>query len=91
MELLFEVLMSVMLDAAMIVLVVQLIKMPAEKRKNYRLLSGTFAAGFVFGIAAKCLFCKNNFVAILFAVGFILAYTAFVFTFPEKRRQHEGC
>ncbi len=91
MELLFEVLMSVMLDAAMIVLILKLIKMPGEKRKNYRVLSGTFAAGFIFGIAAKCLFAQSHLVTILFAVGFILAYTAFVFTFPEKGQKHEGC
>lgn len=91
MELILEIIMGVLLDAAMFILVINLLKARDGEKKKYRLLSVTFAVGFVFGITSKKCFVGGNYaVIILFALGFMLAYTAFIFTFPEKRKRHEG-
>ena len=90
MELLLEILMGVLLDAAMLLLVLHLMKATNAERKHYCFLSGTFTAGFLCGIAASYLAGSGYIVLTLFAIGFMLSYTAFVFSFPVKRKHHEG-
>lgn len=89
METVFEIIMDVLLDAATLFLVLHLIKIADCEKKSYRLVSGTFAVGFAFGVAAECIAKDSAAAVILYALGFMLAYTAFVFTFPEKRKHNE--
>ena len=71
MGLMFEFLMSILLDAAALMLVLRLLRLEGEEKKKYRLASGGSYA-----------------VMSLLALGFMLSYGAFVFTFPEKRKQN---
>lgn len=89
MQSVLEIIMNVFLDAAMLFLVLHLLKTQDCKKKNYRLASGTFAVGFALGAVAKCFSKGNPSSIIMYALGFMLAYTAFVFTFPEKRKHNE--
>ena len=88
MGLMFEVLMSILLDAAALMLVLRLLRLEGEEKKKYRLLSVTFSLGFLFGVIEKCASGGSYAVMLLFALGFMLSYEAFIFTFPEKRKQN---
>ena len=90
MELILETVMGILLDAAMLVLILHLIKASDCEKKGYRLVSGTCAAAFALGVADRCVAGNVDAVMILYALGFMLAYTAFVFTFPGKRKRNEG-
>ena len=90
MELLLEIVMCVFLDAAMLVLLLNVFREETAAKKRYRLVSATFAIGFLCGTLAQILFGGSIIVMVLFALGFMLAYTAFVFTVPERRKHDEG-
>lgn len=90
MESVLEIIMGVLLDAAMFILVLHLVKNQDGERKGFRFAALTFAAGFALGVACKC-FAGGGYAAmILYLLGFMLAYAAFLFTFPGKRKHHEG-
>lgn len=90
MKLVLEILTGVLLDAAMLVLVLHLLKAPEEEKRGCRPAALTFAVGFALGTTAQCLAGESPAAVILCALGFMLAYTAFLFTFPEKRKRHES-
>lgn len=89
MQLLFEIVMCVFLDAAMLALLLTVFKAETAAKKGYRLGSGTFAVGSLCGAFAQILFGGSIAVMVLFALGFMLAYTAFVFTIPDRRKHDE--
>lgn len=91
MELLFEIVMIVFLDAAMLFLICTVFKADETKRKSYRFLSGTLAMGFLCGVVAQIIFGRNVAMMILMYLGFILSYSSFVFTFPERGQLDESC
>lgn len=89
MEMVLETIMDVLLDTAMLILILHLVRTPDGNKKGFRFASITFAVGFAFGIVAKCIE-KGTFAAvILYALGFMLAYTAFLFTLPERGTHDE--
>ena len=92
MEQVLELGMVILLDAATFILLLNLLKnLNLEEHVcRLRLVSGTFAIGFALGVAAKFFDGGSCAAMILYALGFMLAYTAFVFTFPEKRKCHES-
>lgn len=90
MELIFEVIMCVLFDAAMLVLVLRLCNSDKSKIKDCRLISGTFALGFLFGIVEKCLTHGSFTATVLLVLGFVLACIAFALTFSEKRKDNES-
>lgn len=90
METIIEAIMGIMFDAAMVLLIMRLLGAEKEEKKKHRFISAVFVVGFLLGTASKCLSGGSPLTLILFALGFMLSYTAFVFTFPGKRNQNEG-
>lgn len=92
MELVFELITTALFDLSMLLLVLHL---AADKdrtnRSFYRFLSASFGVGFLMSTAANRI--ANGSIAdlVLLMLGFMLSYTAFVFTFPitKKERQNE--
>lgn len=85
-----EIIMVAMLDSAMLILLLNTLKRPCTEKKNSRFVSVAFAVGFALGIVGKCLEKCSIAAIILYALGFMLAYTVFLFTFPEKRKRNEN-
>ncbi len=90
MESVFWIGMSGMLDGAMVCLIGRLLRCGETEKKPYRFLSGSFAVGFLLGLIAAYLADSPVAVWAPVALGGMLAYTAFLFTFPEKGSRHEG-
>ena len=61
-----------------------------EEKRHCRFTAAAFAVGSAFGVAAEWLAGDSCAAAMLYALCFMLAYTAFVFSFPEKGKPHEG-
>ena len=49
----------------------------------------TLAVGFLLGVITECVRNNNMTALILFALGFMLSYAAFILTVPEKRKLSE--
>lgn len=79
-----------MLDGALVCLIGHLLRCTDAEKKQYRFLSGSFAVGFLLGLIAAYLAGSPLAVWMPVALGGMLAYTAFLFTFPEKENRHEG-
>lgn len=90
MELVLETLMCVMFDGAMGFLILRSLQCARTGKRRCRIADGIFALGFLLGLAAKCLAGGSWIVLTLLVLGFMLSYTAFVLTFPEKRKHGEG-
>lgn len=83
MDKIFEFLMAVALDAAMLVLVVTL----AKKEKSIahaRLIAVTMGIGFILGVIGRCID-GVNLLLIPDALGAVLSYTAVLLTVPAKK------
>ena len=88
MEKLFELLMVISLDAAMLVLVCLTIK--GKINRSYaRLGALTMGVGFVLGVGARCID-GVNLLLIPDALGAMLSYTAVLMSFPGKKAE-EAC
>lgn len=91
MESFFEILTVLMLDAAAAVLIFVILKADTLPKSAYRFSATAMALGFLIGTVGKRLLDENYPVMLLFALGFMLSYTAFVFTFPQRsKRPHES-
>ena len=55
-----------------------------------RFTAAVFAIGFFLGMIAKCVVGGSYIALALYALGFVLSYTAVVFTVPEKEHAYEG-
>ena len=86
----WEIIMIAMLDSAMFILLLNILKRPCTERKTCRFAAGTFAVGFALGVVEKCLEKGSIAAMILYALGFMLAYTVFLLTVPEKRKRNEN-
>ncbi|HBF14189.1 MAG TPA: hypothetical protein DDW30_00610 [Clostridiales bacterium] len=86
MKLALELITDICLNIAMATLLVGLIRRRGERIPCARLLSATVGLGFVFGTVAAGMRGINAFV-IPDALGFILSYSAFLFTFPGKKAE----
>ena len=90
MELVLEIVMGTLFAAAMGIFVFRVVKATDEEKRHCRFTAAAFAVGSAFGVAAEWLVRESCAAAVLYALCFMLAYTAFVFSFPEKRKPHEG-
>lgn len=90
MEKWLESLMAVSLDAAVLSLILCLVRDAGARGIRTRLTAAAFGIGFLLGVVSNVLMDGSRLVLMLFALGFMLSYTAFVFTFPEARKRHEG-
>lgn len=89
METILEIITVILLDTATLLLVLHILKVSDDEKKGYRLVSGTFAVGFALGVVSECFTESSCFLMILYALGFMLAYIAFLFALPEKRKRYE--
>lgn len=90
MQLMFEIVMCVFLDAAMLVLALTVFREDGAKRKSNRLVSSTFSIGFLCGIFKQFLAGGNVAVMVLLALGFVLACAAFLRTFSGRNESNES-
>ena len=61
-----------------------------EDTGRVRFTAAVFAIGFFLGMIAKCVVGGSYIALALYALGFVLSYTAVVFTVPEKEHAYEG-
>ena len=87
MELALELITDICIDIGMAILLFTLIRKSGKRIPGARLLSAT--VGLVFGTIAAGMRGINAFV-IPDALGFILSYSAFLFTFPGKKSEGSG-
>lgn len=86
----FEVIMGIFFDAGMLAMVVHLARHIDEDSGRVRFTAAVFAIGFFLGMISKCVVGGSYIVLALYALGFVLSYTAVVFTVPEKEHAHES-
>lgn len=86
MDKIFEFLMAVALDAAMLSLVVSLAKKDGKTLPHARLTAVTMGIGFILGVIARCID-GVNLLLIPDALGAVLAYTAVLLTIPPKKSE----
>ena len=82
--------MSAAFDIAMLYLILKSAGSDGGDKAVCRLISAAFGVGFLTGIISVCLFGGSYTVLVLDALGFMLSYTAFVFTFTGKKKHNEG-
>ena len=78
----FEIIMGIFFDAGMLAMVVHAAQHIGEDTGRVR-----FTAA---GMIAKCVVGGSYIALALYALGFVLSYTAVVFTVPEKEHAYEG-
>ena len=84
MDNIFEFLMIVALDIAMLSLVISLAK--GNNVPHARLTAVTMGIGFLFGVIARCID-EVDFLLIPDALGAVLAYTAVLLTVPARKSE----
>lgn len=84
-----EIAMSAAFDIAMLFLILKSAGSAGGDKALYRFMSATFGIGFLTGIISICLLGGSYTVLTLDALGFMLSYTAFVFTFSGKKKHDE--
>lgn len=84
MNFLLEIVMGIMLDAAMLVLVIKLACKKDKSGAGDRFAATAMGCGFLVYCILKAVICMNYAVLTLAALGFMLSYTAFVFTISEE-------
>mgnify|MGYP006886765848 FL=1 len=89
MEITLELIADICVDIAMAILLWNLISKKGKLIPCARLLSATFGIGFIIGTIAAGIRGINAFI-IPDALGFILSYTAFLFTFPGRKSEADG-
>ena len=78
-----EIFMVILFGAAMFILILRLAHSMEEKNVKARMICITMGLGFLAGGAAVYSAGSYAFLP-LFALGFMLSYTAFLFTFSQK-------
>ncbi len=84
-----EIVMGIFLNAAALSEIVSVISGLPETLRQKRFVTLTLAVGFLLGVITECVRNNNMTVLILFALGFMLSYAAFILTVPEKRKLSE--
>ena len=84
--------MCVMFDGAMGFLILRSLQCAHTEKRRYRPVGGeAHHLGYKEGIQLETLSSPGEEIGLtLLALGFMLSYTAFVLTFPEKRKHCEG-
>ncbi len=91
MESVFEIIMSVLFDSAVLLLILHPSDFESKKRSGKPLLFGSFALGFLFAAIETFAFGKSPAAFALFVFGFIISAEAFVVTFSKKSEKNESC
>lgn len=81
-----ELIADIFIDIGLAIFLLNLINKKGERILCARLISVTFGIGFVIGTVSAGIRGINVFV-IPDVLGFILSYTAFLFTFPERKSE----
>lgn len=84
-----DIVMGIFLNAAALSEIVSVISGSPETLRQKRFVTLTLAVGFLLGVITECVRNNNMTVLILFALGFMLSYAAFILTVPEKRKLSE--
>ncbi len=84
-----EIVMGIFLNAAALSEIVSVISGSPETLRQKRFVTLTLAVGFLLGVITECVRNNNMTALILFALGFMLSYAAFILTVPEKRKLSE--
>lgn len=89
MEIILEFAADICIVIGMAILLRNLISKQGKRIPGARLISATFGIGFIIGTVAAGIRGINIFI-IPDALGFIISYTAFLFTFPKKQSEADG-
>lgn len=89
MEVTLELIADICIDIGMAVLLWNLISKKGKRIPCARIISATFGVGFIIGTVAAGIRGINAFI-IPDALGFVLSYTAFLFTFPGRKSEADG-
>lgn len=84
MALTLEIFTEIMFDAAMLIFVLQLARHIGQKVPGAGFMSVLTGIGFILYGIAKCVSGGSYAVYILSLLGFMLSYTAFIFTFSKE-------
>lgn len=84
MALTLEIFTEIMFDAAMLIFVLQLSRHIGQKVPGAEFTSVLTGIGFILYGIAKCVSGGSYAVYILSLLGFMLSYTAFIFTFSKE-------
>lgn len=84
-----EIVMGIFFNAAAVSEIASVISRSSEDLKQKRFFTVTLAIGFLLGVVTECVRNDNMLALILFALGFMLSYAAFILTVPEKRKTRE--
>ena len=89
MEIALELIADICVDIGMAIFLWNLIRKNGKRIPCARLISTTFGVGFVIGTVAAGIRGMSVFI-IPDALGFLLSYTAFLFTFPGRKSEADG-
>ncbi len=89
MEVTLELIADICIDIAMAILLRNLIRKNGKPVPAARLISATFGIGFIAGTISAGIRGMSAFI-IPDALGFILSYTAFLLTFPERKSEADS-
>lgn len=87
MKVILELAADVCLDIAMVILLLNVIRNNGTPMPSARLIAATFAVGFAISTIASGVRGMSAFI-IPDVLGFHLAYTAFLFTFPGRQAEN---
>lgn len=91
MESVFEIVMGILFDAAVLCLVLRLENHEGEKKNGQLFLFGSFALGFLFGMVEKFMFGGNSVAFVFYVFGFIISADYFAMIFSKKSEKNESC
>lgn len=91
MESIFEIIMSVFFDAALLLLICHLTKHESNEKGKYCLIFGSFAIGFLIGAVEKFVFVGNPVAFALYVFGFMISVDSFAMIVSKKSEKNESC
>ncbi len=84
MDMAAQMLMDVMLDLVMVVMICKLLSEKMHGSTAERIIALSMGAGFFVSCISNAVCGGSGFILILTALGFMLSYTALVFTFSKE-------
>lgn len=84
-----EIFMGIFFNAAIFAEMTSIIGSIGNNSVKSRFITLTFATGFLLAVIYQCVKGANIIALILFALGFMISYASFIFTFPEKGKRRE--
>mgnify|MGYP004556497369 CR=1 FL=1 len=80
----------VMFDLGILLMIINIMRNKMSDKAVYRFISLGFAAGFIAETVSRYIHPGNTALFCLSVIGFMLSYTAFVFTFDVKGIKNEN-